>query len=120
MQAIIGMIGEAGGAEEEFPNKPLELIVPFVAGGSSDQMCRTMVVNAASFLNHQPVLVIDKAGAGTVAAAKFVLDGRNDGYTLYNISTSSMMVAPFVHKPTFPGGIFWGWPRLFSREMPSS
>jgi tripartite-type tricarboxylate transporter receptor subunit TctC len=108
VMAILVLIGEAGGAEKEFPNKPLELIVPFVAGGSSDLMCRTMVVKAAGFLNNQPVMVINKAGAGTVAASKFVLDGRNDGYTLYNTSTSSMMVAPFVHKTNFSWRDFIG------------
>jgi len=67
-----------------------------------------MVVKAASFLNNQPVMVINKAGAGTVAASKYVLDGRNDGYTLYYTSTSSMMVAPFVHKTNFSWKDFIG------------
>lgn len=79
MMAILVMIGENGGAEREFPNKPLELIVPFVAGGSSDLMCRTMVVKAAAFLNSQTVMVINKAGVGTGAASEYVLDGKNDG-----------------------------------------
>jgi tripartite-type tricarboxylate transporter receptor subunit TctC len=45
----------------DFPNKPLEIIVPFVAGGSSDLMCRTMVARAAPILNNQPVVVVNKA-----------------------------------------------------------
>ena len=105
---ILAMVGGAMGAEKEFPNKPLELILPFVAGGSSDVMCRTMVAQAAPFFHNQPVVVINKAGAGTVAASKYVLDGRNDGYTLYNTSTSSMMVAPFVHKTNFSWRDFIG------------
>ena len=92
----------------DFPSKPLELVVPFVAGGSSDIMCRTMVARAAPFLNNQPVVVVNKAGAGTVAASKYVLDGRNDGHTLYNTSTSSMMVAPLVHKTNFTWRDFIG------------
>jgi tripartite-type tricarboxylate transporter receptor subunit TctC len=92
----------------DFPNKPLELIVSFVAGGSSDIMCRAMVARAAPFLNNQPVVVVNKAGAGTVAASRYVLEGRNDGYTLYNTSTSSMMVAPLVHKTNFTWRDFIG------------
>jgi tripartite-type tricarboxylate transporter receptor subunit TctC len=98
----------------DFPQKPLELIVPFVAGGSSDLMCRTMVARAAPILNHQPVVVVNKAGAGTVAASKYVLDGKNDGYTLYNTSTSSMMVAPLVHKTNFSWRDFIGLGQVIS------
>ena len=94
--------GEVLGAEV-FPNKPLELIVPYSAGGSTDVMCRTLVARAAPFLNNQPVIIVNKPGAGTVAASKYVLDGRNDGYTLYSTSTSSMMIAPVVNK----GGYSW-------------
>jgi len=108
LMILLTMAGAAAGAEKEFPNKALELVVPFVAGGSSDLMCRTMVVHAAPFLHNQPVVVINKAGAGTVAASKYVLDGRNDGYTLYNTSTSSMMVAPFVHRTSFSWRDFIG------------
>jgi len=98
----------------DFPQKPLELIVPFVAGGSSDLMCRTMVARAAPILNNQPVVVVNKAGAGTVAASKYVLDGKNDGYTLYNTSTSSMMVAPLVHKTNFSWRDFVGLGQVIS------
>src|SRR5512136_2739781 len=80
--------GQAIGVET-FPGKPLELVVPYSAGGSTDVMCRTLVARAAPFLNNQPVIVVNKAGAGTVAASKYVLDGKNDGYTLYSTSTSS-------------------------------
>jgi tripartite-type tricarboxylate transporter receptor subunit TctC len=98
----------------DFPNKPLELIVPFVAGGSSDLMCRTLAARAASFLNNQPVVVVNKAGAGTVAASRYVLDGKSDGYTLYNTSTSSMMVAPLVHKTNFSWRDFIGLGQVIS------
>jgi len=96
------MGGEILGAEV-FPNKPLELIVPYSAGGSTDVMCRTLVARMAPFLNGQPIIVVNKPGAGTVAASKYVLEGRNDGHTLYSTSTSSMMIAPVVNK----GGYSW-------------
>ena len=110
--AYLLMLGSA--LAGDFPKKPLELIVPFVAGGSSDLMCRTMVARAAPILNNQPVVVVNKAGAGTVAASKYVLDGKNDGYTLYNTSTSSMMVAPLVHKTNFSWRDFVGLGQVIS------
>jgi tripartite-type tricarboxylate transporter receptor subunit TctC len=98
----------------DFPAKPLELVVPFVAGGSSDLMSRTMVARIAPFLNSQPMVVVNKAGAGTVAASKYVLDGRNDGYTLYQTSTSSMMAAPLIHKTNFTWRDFIGLAQVIS------
>ena len=95
------MLMNADAAEKDFPNKPLELVVPFAAGGSTDVMARATVARAASFFNNQPILVINKAGAGTVAASRYVLDGKNDGYTLYSASVSSLLVAPFMLKANF-------------------
>jgi len=95
------MLMGADAAEKDFPNKPLELIVPFAAGGSTDVMARAMVARAASFFNNQPILVVNKPGAGTVAGSRYVLDGKNDGYTLYSASMSSLQVAPIMHKTNF-------------------
>jgi len=101
------MATQAWGAEV-FPTKPLELVVPFAAGGGTDVMCRTMVARAAAFLNNQPIVVVNKTGAATVAASKYVLDGRNDGYTLYSTSTSSMMIVPLMQKTDFSWRDFIG------------
>ena len=93
---------------QTFPGKPLELIVPFAAGGSTDVMCRTLAARAAPFLNNQPCIVVNKTGAGSVAAAKYVLDGKSDGYTLMSTSTSSIMVAPVVNKTNYTWRDFVG------------
>ncbi len=106
--AFFMMLTDGEGAEKEFPSKPLEFIVPFAAGGSTDVMCRTLAARAAPFLNNQPLMVVNKTGAGTVAASKYVLDGKNDGYTLYSTSTSSMMIAPIIHKTDFTWRDFIG------------
>jgi len=98
---------QAWGAEG-FPTKPLELVVPYAAGGSTDVMCRTIVARAAPFLNNQPCVVVNKVGGGTVVGSRYVLDGRNDGYTLYSTSTSSMMIAPVVNKTNFSWRDFFG------------
>lgn len=101
------MIRDAMGAEV-FPTKPLELVVPFAAGGSTDVMCRTLVARAAPFLNNQPVIVVNKAGGTTVVGSRYVLDGRNDGYTLYSISSASMMTVPIIQKTGYSWRDFVG------------
>ena len=61
-----------------------------------------------SLSKNQPVLIVNKAGGGTVAATKYVLDGRNDGYTLYLTSISSMMITPLMQKTNFSWRDFMG------------
>ena len=101
------MGGPAWGADN-FPTKPLELIVPYGAGGSTDLMCRTLVARADPYFLNQPVLVVNKTGGSTIVASRYVLDNRNDGYTLYSTSTSSMMIAPVVNRANFSWRDFTG------------
>ena len=98
---------QAGGADH-FPSKPLEIVVPYVAGGSTDVMVRTIVARAAPFFNNQPVMVVNKPGGATVIGSRYVLDNRNDGYTLYSTSTASMMIAPVINKTNFSWRDFIG------------
>lgn len=98
---------------EDFPKKPLELVVPFAPGGGTDVMCRTMVAEAASFLKNRPIVVVNKMGSATVAASKYVLDGRNDGYTLYLSSISSMMITPLIQKTNYSWRDFIGIAQVF-------
>ena len=80
----LGLLAAQAWGAESFPTKPFELVVPYVAGGSTDVMCRTIVARATPFLNNQPCVVVNKVGGGTVVGSRYVLDGRNDGYTLYS------------------------------------
>jgi tripartite-type tricarboxylate transporter receptor subunit TctC len=105
--ACLTMGTEVRGADN-FPTKPLELVVPYVAGGSTDVMVRTIVARALPFFNNQPVMVVNKPGGGTVIGSRYVLDNRNDGYTLYSTSTASMMIAPVINKTNFSWRDFIG------------
>jgi tripartite-type tricarboxylate transporter receptor subunit TctC len=98
---------QAWGADP-FPTKPLEIVVPYVAGGSTDVMVRTIVARAAPHFQNQPVMVVNKAGGGTVIGSRYVLDNRNDGYTLYSTSTASMMIAPVINKTNYSWKDFIG------------
>jgi tripartite-type tricarboxylate transporter receptor subunit TctC len=98
---------QAFGADP-FPTKPLEIVVPYVAGGSTDVMVRTIVARAAPHFRNQPVVVVNKAGGATVVGSRYVLDNRNDGYTLYSTSAASMMIAPVINKTNFTWRDFIG------------
>lgn len=67
---------------EDFPSKPVTIVVGFGVGGSADRMTRAMSGYLAEELG-QPVQVINKKGAGTLLAANFVLNKPHDGYTIF-------------------------------------
>jgi len=66
----------------DFPSKSVTLIVPWVAGGSTDICMRVLAESAAKHLG-QPVIVENKpGGGGTVGPATMAATAKNDGYTL--------------------------------------
>jgi len=66
----------------DFPDRPVTIVVGFGVGGSVDRMTRTMSNYIASELG-QPIQVINKRGAGTLLASNYVLSRPHDGYTIY-------------------------------------
>jgi tripartite-type tricarboxylate transporter receptor subunit TctC len=66
---------------QAFPSKPITLIVPFPAGGSSDALARTLGTPLSQALG-QPVIVESRPGAGATIGADFVAKAKADGHTL--------------------------------------
>ncbi|MGZ5195874.1 MAG: tripartite tricarboxylate transporter substrate binding protein [Ramlibacter sp.] len=66
---------------QQFPAKPLKIVVGYSAGGAVDIVARTIGKNLSTTLG-QPVIVENKPGAGTNIAVKSVIESAPDGYTL--------------------------------------
>jgi len=68
-------------AAQDFPSKPIRLIVPFPAGGPSDTTARSIAEGLGKILG-QPVVVENKPGAGAIVGSELVLSQPADGHTL--------------------------------------
>jgi tripartite-type tricarboxylate transporter receptor subunit TctC len=66
---------------QEYPSKPITIVVGFSAGGSSDAMARMVAEKLALGLG-QPVLVENRAGVASIVGAAYVAKAKPDGYTL--------------------------------------
>src|SRR5215471_2605169 len=66
---------------QSFPTKPIHIIIPFVAGGSSDIVGRAIGAKYQELLG-QPAVVENKPGANGAIAAEFVAKSDPDGYTI--------------------------------------
>ena len=79
---------------QDFPVKPVRIIVPFVPGGPADLFARELSLGMQSQF-HQPVLVENKGGAGGVLGVDSAAKANPDGYTLALGSPSTIAIAPF-------------------------
>ncbi|MBU1358322.1 MAG: tripartite tricarboxylate transporter substrate binding protein [Gammaproteobacteria bacterium] len=83
-----GMAGAAHAADSDFPQRPINIVVPFAAGGSLDATARVLSEKLKDLLG-QPVLVLNKPGAGSALGARFVAQSKPDGYTVFIASGSA-------------------------------
>ena len=98
VQAAALAVAMASGSvmAEAWPSKPISLIVPFPAGGTTDVLARALGEKLAQSLG-QPVIVENKPGAGATLGADFVAKAKPDGYTLL-MGAVHHTIAPSVYK----------------------
>ncbi len=83
-------------APNAYPTKPVKIVVGFAPGGAADYVARTMSDSMGKALG-QPIIVENKAGAGSSIAAEAVSKAAPDGYTILIASPSSISVNPALN-----------------------
>lgn len=81
---------------QAYPAKPVNLVVPYPAGGATDVIAR-MIADKLTQSWGQPVVVNNKPGAGTLIAAEAVARSPGDGYTLY-MTTAAHTISASLYK----------------------
>ena len=94
---LLGMLPQA--LAQNFPTKPIRIVVPFPAGGTTDVVAR-LVAQRMSEAMGQPVVVDNRGGAGGALGADIVAKSNPDGYTLlmHNITFPLSSVAQSLAK----------------------
>ena len=97
----LGLVCLAGTASaalaQAFPSRPLKLVVPYAAGGSTDQLARAIAEPLGRALG-QPVVVENKPGGNTIIGADAVAKAAPDGHTLFMGSSASLAVNPLLYS----------------------
>src|SRR6516165_10268916 len=87
-------------AAEDFPTKPIRLIVPFPAGGPNDIIAR-VVGQRMSELFKQTVVVDSRGGQGGVLGTDAVAKAAPDGYTIAISSAGALAISPSMEKVAY-------------------
>ncbi|HVY58760.1 MAG TPA: tripartite tricarboxylate transporter substrate binding protein [Xanthobacteraceae bacterium] len=90
---ILGLAGSGRAAAEDYPSRPVRLIVAFTAGGTTDFSARLLADKLRTVLG-QPVIVENKPGANGAIAAEYVAKADPDGYTLFFTTVGAVAVNP--------------------------
>jgi len=90
------LLGSAALAQE-YPERPITLVIPYGPGGAADLSARLIAGNAPSTLG-QSILPVNKAGAAGVTGSNFVINAKKDGYTLLSARVGSQMGVPAMNK----------------------
>lgn len=94
----VGMLlaSAAGSAAQDYPNRPIRLVIPFAPGGSVDLVARIVATGLSKQIGQQ-VQPDNRAGAGATIGTEIVAHAPPDGYTLLQMSLSHA-VNPSVYK----------------------
>jgi tripartite-type tricarboxylate transporter receptor subunit TctC len=88
------------GFAQDFPSRPIKIIVAFGPGGSADTISRLYGQKMSELLN-TPVLIDNKPGANQITAIRALMASPPDGYTLYAATGSSLVQNPAL-RPNLP------------------
>jgi tripartite-type tricarboxylate transporter receptor subunit TctC len=95
--ASVCLVASVPGVAQTFPTKSLTIVVPFPAGGLTDQVARVLAQKLSESLR-QTVIVDNRPGGGSQIAANFVKQAPADGHTLFIGDTGAFAINPGLYR----------------------
>jgi tripartite-type tricarboxylate transporter receptor subunit TctC len=95
--ALLLALVHGGAAAEDYPSKPVKIVVPFPAGGLSDVLARGLAQELARTWGQQ-VLIDNRPGANTIIGAEIVAHSPSDGYTLLLANDPTLSANQYLYR----------------------
>ena len=86
-------------AQDGYPNRPIRLLIPMAAGGSSDILMRTLAPKMSEILGQQ-IVIDNRPGANGVIGEEMVARAAADGYT-WLVTSIAIAINPSLYKPAY-------------------
>ena len=97
---VFVMLGVTPAFAADFPTKPIEMQVAYAAGGLADSMARVIAKSMEESLG-QPVVVVNKPGAGGALGVTVLKSAKPDGYTIGVVTGITLTYTPLVEKVSY-------------------
>ncbi len=95
--AALTLLGTTPTLAQDYPSRPIRLVIPYATGGAVDIMGRAIAKELTEIAG-QPVVVENKGGAGGALAAVDVAQSKPDGHTIFFGATGPLAIVPFVQS----------------------
>ena len=106
--ALLLTVLAAPSSAQQFPSRPVTLVVPYAAGGNVDVSTRILQAGIGDALG-QPIIIENRPGAGGTIAGTYVMRSTPDGHTLFVGSNGPVMLGPMT-MPKAP----YQWDEVFA------
>lgn len=94
---LLGLAGAWQARAQDYPNRPITLVIPFAPGGSTSIVGR-VIADKMSQLLGQGIVVDNRPGAGGTVGTKAVAKSEPDGYTILLGYTGTLAIGPSLYK----------------------
>src|SRR3954465_8675664 len=96
LAAVLLLALSGASAAQDYPSRPITLVVPYAAGGGNDVMARIVAEKMSKYLGQQ-IVIENKGGAGGSTATRQVAKAAPDGYTLGLGGTGTLAINPTLY-----------------------
>jgi hypothetical protein len=100
LSGLMGLVPLNANAQADYPTKPIKIVVPFPAGGTSDVLARILSVKLTESWG-QPVVVENRPGSSGNLGADIVAKSAPDGYTFALMDVGNLVISPALFKLPF-------------------
>ncbi|MGI9152182.1 MAG: Bug family tripartite tricarboxylate transporter substrate binding protein [Limnohabitans sp.] len=100
LTAALSLLSFNASAQADYPHKPIKIVVPFPAGGTSDVLARMLGVKLTEAWG-QPVVVENRPGSSGNLGADIVAKSAPDGYTFALMDVGNLVISPALYKLSF-------------------
>src|SRR3954466_3596043 len=94
---IAALLVTAPAAAQQFPSRPVKIVVPTTPGGATDALSRSIGARLSEIWG-QPVVVENKPGATQIIGGEYVAKSPPDGYTLIVSDAATFIMNPILHR----------------------
>jgi tripartite-type tricarboxylate transporter receptor subunit TctC len=98
---ILVLVLAANASAQQYPSKPIRIVVPTAAGGTGDSLARFVAERLTETFKQQ-VVVENRPGANGIIATEYVVKAPPDGYTLVAASAGNIAINPGLYGPKLP------------------